>query len=322
MKYEQQKTYSFQARRPQVLFLGNGLFYHDCSWDEFIDRCKRSDLDFNDWKNFKDSIPYSIRANIACDFDDKIRRDKYSAQLQSLKNESNIYVKDNRFLKELLDLPFDAVLTTNYTYQIENCLDKTFVEKSNSQKNSKYARCTQKDKDSKFLLHTFNQVNNHEIWHIHGEERRKTSMVLTHDEYGRLSTEIGKYFRESADRYIAENEEFTVFTWMDYMLFADVYVLGYGADFAEFDFWWLLGRRMREKSPVGSIYFYEPLIDKSNVNNASKNFALAQSGIHVEHLGFSFHDYYEDYASFYEAAVKDIGQKISEPLLISSETAS
>ena len=147
-------------------------------------------------------------------------------------------------------------------------------------------------------------------------------MVLTHDEYGRLGTEIGKYFREFADRYIAENEEFTVFTWMDYMLFADVYVLGYGADFAEFDFWWLLGRRMREKSPVGSIYFYEPLIAKSNVNNASKNFALAQSGIHVEHLGFSFRDCYEDYASFYEAAVKDIGQKISEPLLISSETAS
>ena len=135
-------------------------------------------------------------------------------------------------------------------------------------------------------------------------------MVLTHDEYGKLSTEIGKYFHESFDHYIYENDEFTISTWMDYMIFADVYVLGYSADFAEFDFWWLLGRRMREKLPVGSICFYEPRISKTRCNNASKNFALEQSGVHIENLGFFFDDRHEDYQAFYDAAIKDIKKKM------------
>ena len=222
MRYEQHKTFSFRRKRPKVLFLGNGLFYHECSWDQFIDKCKRSDLPDSLWNDLKASIPYSIRANIACDFDDKARREKYIAQLQSLQNNTQIYQKQNFLLKTLLEMPFDAILTTNYTYQIENCLDRSFVETSNFQKNSKYACSTQKDMDVKFLLHTFNQVDNHEIWHIHGEARKKSSMVLTHDEYGRLSTEIGKYFHDAMERYMDESEEFTVFTWMDYMIFDDV----------------------------------------------------------------------------------------------------
>ena len=317
MKYEQQKTFSLRERRPRVLFLGNGLFYHDCSWDQFIDECKRSDLPDSLWNDLKYSIPYSIRANIACDFDDKARREKYIAKLQSMQNDIGIYQKQNSLLKTLLEMPFDAILTTNYTYQVENCLDETFVEKSNFQKHSNYACCTQKDGDSKFLLHTFNKVNGHEIWHIHGEARRKSSMVLTHDEYGRLSTEIGKYFHESFGQSMEENEKFTVSTWMDYMIFGDVYILGYGADFAEFDFWWLLGRRRREKSPVGSICFYEPLISKNRSNNASKKFALEQSGVRIENLGFFFDDGYEDYPGFYEAAIQDIKKKMKIFSLVS-----
>ena len=234
-----------------------------------------------------------------------------------MQNDTGIYQKTNRFLESLLQIPFDAVLTTNYTYQVENCLDPSFVHKSDSQKNAKYACCTQKDKDSKFLIHTFNRVNHCDIWHIHGEERRKSSMVLTHDEYGRLSGEIRDHFYKYAKQFVEDSEEFTISTWMDYMMFADVYILGYGADFAEFDFWWLLGRRMREKAPVGSIYFYEPLISKKRTDNSNKKFALEQSDVHFEYLGFSFDDLYEDYPAFYEAAVANIKHKIQNAYLYS-----
>ena len=34
---------------------------------------------------------------------------------------------DNYLLKDLLNIPFDAILTTNYTYELENALDPSYV---------------------------------------------------------------------------------------------------------------------------------------------------------------------------------------------------
>ena len=37
-----------------------------------------------------------------------------------------------------------------------------------------------------------------------------------------------------------------------------MYVLGFGYDVSEFDLWWLLDRKHREKAETGKIYFYSP----------------------------------------------------------------
>ena len=310
MQHVKLQPFNIKLKRPQVLFLGNGLFHGDIDWDEFINSCLRSTLNKEEWDAHFGAIPYSIRANVGCAFNDNQRRKQYTDLLKKLQKENNIYSKQYPILDQLLKLPFDAVITTNYTYQIENSLDPEFVKKSDRTLCKNYTCTTlpnKNDRDSVFLLHTFNRVNGVDVWHPHGESRLKSSIVLTHDEYGRLSSEIRGYFKEISNRYDECAEELQYNTWMDYIITGDVYVLGYGANFAEFDFWWLLGRRMREAGSVGRIIFYEPLreIDKP------KHFALSQSGVTVETLGFTFTDKYADYTAFYTAALKNITNQLS-----------
>lgn len=302
--------YDLGVHRPQVLLLGNGLFYDDFSWDEFINSCSINLSENNYQKEINDEIPYSIRANINCDFRDTIRQNKYAQILTNFNNEKQIYEKENVLLKELLQIPFDAILTTNYTYQIENMLDSEYVYKCNRTKCEKYAHKYSKSQDKKFLLHTFNRVDNHNIWHIHGEERRKSSIVLTHDEYGRICSEIKKYFSDTGDVYNKFYNNFYIKSWIDYFIVADIYVLGYGADFSEFDFWWLLGRRLREKAQVGTINFYAPNENKEKYNNSAILYALILSGINVETMGHEITDQSKDYNGFYKKAISDIKSKI------------
>ena len=312
MKHIEGKKFNININRPKVLFIGNGLFYNDCNWDTFIDMCRRNDLDELKWNDNKNNVPYSIKANVACDHNDDKRRNTYIEQIKKLINDKEIYNKNYSNLKDLLELPFDAILTTNYTYQIENMLDNNFVNKSDSVLRNTYRCCTKTKRDYTFFLHTFNRVKTKDIWHLHGEERLKSSIVLTHDEYGRLSGEVRKYFQKNGNRYLNFENDLEMKSWLDYLIMGDVYVVGYGADFSEFVFWWLLGRRLREKSKYGSIYFYEPKIEIPNKSNVGKIFALDQSKVNFENLNFVFKDKEDEkYEDFYKAAVLDIKSKIA-----------
>ena len=50
-------------------------------------------------------------------------------------------------------------------------------------------------------------------------------------------------------------------SWLDSFILGDVYVLGFRFDVSEFDLWWLLNRKLREKTPHGKVYFFEPYVE-------------------------------------------------------------
>ena len=302
MKQQIIKHFSINEKRPQVLLVGNGLVYQKgFSWDEFITKISQDD------KNLilGNKIPYSIRATATAYVSDKIRHDKYHEVF------SNYTYSSFENLNNLLKIPFDSVLTTNYTYEIESHLCKGYHLLSDDTKRKK-SICTAKKSEGKYLLRTFNRLSNgvqeYDIWHIHGEVRRKSSMILTHDEYARLTQRIIEYLDKRQNSYDEYYDDVKFKSWIDYFIMGDIYIVGLSFDFSEFDLWWLLNRRMRENASIGNVYFYEPISEETK----PKISALECMGVQCENFAMEKssddNSFYDD---FYKKVIADINKKVS-----------
>ena len=212
-------------------------------------------------------------------------------------------------IEQLLYIPFDHILTTNYSYEIERVADKRVKADGVFCKNLQACNPPAKTAEPKYLLHTYNKVSfqghEHKIWHIHGEARKPDSVILGHYYYGML---LGKYqellgkrgnkqaFREKA------GEPPIISSWLDAFIMGDVYVLGFGYDFSEMDLWWLLNRKQREKATTGKLYYYTHRQD-----DTAKLALLRAYGAEIMDLGYDTAP--EDYRLFYQAAIEDIGKR-------------
>lgn len=91
----------------------------------------------------------------------------------------------------------------------------------------------------------------------------------------------------------------------------DLYILGQGFDYLEFDLWWLLLRRLREKAQIGTVYFYEP--EKSD--NQYKLLALNDLGVETLLLGCKIDNSKEpneQYTEFYSKSIDNIALQVSK----------
>ena len=171
--------------------------------------------------------------------------------------------------------------------------------------------------DSKYLIHGFNRLKKdgvaQDIWHIHGESRRTSSLILTHDEYARLINQILLYNQERKKDYLDYENEIHFKSWIDYFILGDLYILGQGLDFSEFDLWWLLNRRLRENNvETGKVVFYEPKTKWTE----TKVSVLQTLDVECEHCGITIEPncpkadvFYKD---FYIQAISDIRRRMSD----------
>ena len=98
-------------------------------------------------------------------------------------------------------------------------------------------------------------------------------------------------------------------SWMDYFIMGDVYILGQGFDFSEFDLWWLLLRRKREKANTGKIVYYEP-----EYRNKYKLLALKALDVDTVSFGQAIDetkDKNKQFREFYIKAIDDIKEKVN-----------
>lgn len=298
-------TVNMNKRIPQVLLLGNGLTRNTgYSWEQFIEKCVRKDVDLDLYK--KDGVfqvPNTILSLATMNADDTQRHSDYAHILSEIQYVENLYIN------QLIKLPVDSVLTTNYTYEIEYAMENKYPDLAANDKR-KYSHCT--EKDAKYLIHTYNRFEKFpHIWHIHGEARRKSSLILSHDEYARLTNKIIEFLNGRKNHYVKYSDNIQMKSWIDYFVLSDLYILGCGLDFAEFDLWWLINRRLREKATIGKIYFYEP----ETHGNQYKLTAMRNSGIEVETLNIKIKEDDDKtckYDEFYCAAIRDIETKIKE----------
>lgn len=203
---------------------------------------------------FSKQIPYALLATLVAAPEDDARHTQYARVFPTL------CCADTTLLYNLVNAGFDAILTTNYTYEIENCFKPDYSALKNK---AAYAFEVERQGDTigdaKYLLHTYNQLaDGPPIWHIHGEARRKSSIILTHDEYARLIHKLVEENKRNRNKFVEFETEVRYSSWLDYFLMSNLYIVGLGMDFSEFDLWWILNRRKREKARVGQIKLFAP----------------------------------------------------------------
>ena len=333
------KRFNLDKRRPSVLLFGNGMvrcFSRNPDWNRVIESLAITGLD----PEATGTFPYSIRATVTTDPDDVARRKAY---IDFFENEYQYF--PNPLISTLVDIPFDAFLTTNYTYELEYALKSNYPELKSK---GGYAHVLdfvpegipleETDRETRWDdfvlvgdargLRTFNRISGRDIWHIHGEIRRFQSFILTHDEYGRLMGAILKYNRMRGKSVGAvldvlnedgspRKKEINFCSWFDYFVYGDLYIIGQGFDFSEFDLWWLMSRRQRARNRLGSgrAVFFQPLAADGKLTSIEK--ALIALGVEVEdcgiQLGKNDSENGEVYQEFYKRAVLYLQRIISAP---------
>lgn len=281
----------------KTLLVGNGInqSFSGESWKSLIAKMSGND-------HFSSNLPLPLQVVLATG-------DRVDVTLKrECKNmRGSVTVPEHQaLLCDILDSGFEDIITTNYSYELEiAAIDNSEITnyaldkmRENSHKGNRA--------EVQYLIHTYNRVvhndNSTRIWHIHGEARNPSGIVIGQYYYGNLLAKIKEYSDKQADRYIRNQLE--IKSWIDAFILDDVYVLGFGFDVSEMDLWWLLERKNREKAEHGKVYFYCPEweADKGEL------IPLLQ-GCGVTICGQDIKVDYKDYLSFYKAALQQIREK-------------
>lgn len=296
--------------RPQVLLLGNGLNRTFCgiSWSELMEKITvREDLPS------KLTCPMPLQAVL-------VTNDQVHKRMKENKNA--FYGSVNGELMEqlqaLLSMGFSDILTTNYSYELEAAAHgKKTVHNSFLTNTCKNVNDGQRV-ENKYLLSSCQQIQfknvNNRIWHIHGEARKPSSMVLSHYHYGSLLCRMKNYVDSRTAAYLSyhkKDKEIILQGWLDSFILGDVYILGFGMDFSELDLWWLINRKKREKESNAHIHYY----DFATQNFNEKHELLKLMGAEVHTFGIQFptdsSEYQKDICQdFYKKAIADISKRI------------
>ncbi|MBR5948335.1 MAG: SIR2 family protein [Clostridia bacterium] len=315
--------------RPKILLIGNGL-ERVCGgddWQKLLEDPEICKVDKTVRDVIKD-LPFPLKYELmsteknphanftAADLDEESRR--LSNMMKKIMAASIDIDGSHALFKKLTELDVDHIFTTNYSY----CPEKAFLPKrSFASKKTRMA--------FRFSLHTDNEGRQKQersyrihtgylmrseksgrevgIWHIHGECSVPTGVVLGHDKYGRLLSRIvNTCCGIDYDNKIRNKPNYTFTSWPELFLFGDIYVLGFGLYECEFDLWWLLRRKQREKYADGKVYYYQhdPLSDSD-----PHQLLLRAHGVEIVTNEYS--DGGKDtFADYYNAAFEDIKARL------------
>ena len=245
--------------RPQVLFLGNGVnrAYNGGSWKNLLKEISvRNDIDID-----RLTSPMPLQAILVTNNDIQSSLKAYSKNLYGRVDSDT----QKNILREILTARFDHILTTNYSYELEMVSAGKTEISDYALEQMMQSSISSKRAESKYLVHTYNAVRcegvDNKIWHIHGEARKPSSIILGHYYYGNLLVRMKEYLNGRRDAYKRHQEKKTNIqysSWIDAFILGDVYILGFGYDLSEFDLWWLLERKEAEAADVGKVYYFTP----------------------------------------------------------------
>ena len=164
VEVEQTMT-TYLPKRPQVILLGNGinLAFNGVSWNDLL-----NSIAVEEYKDKKIDCPMPLKAIL-------VTRDNID---KTLKNHIEQH-REQAYGK----IGADHILTTNYSYELEMAAKDVKNELSDYAIEQMMAHTDAVNKaESKYLLSTYNQVQYENtpncIWHIHGEARKPSSVVL------------------------------------------------------------------------------------------------------------------------------------------------
>ena len=292
---------------PNVLIIGNGLnrcFAKD-SWDEILKDVSKGKVCFSDDEIDQiKTMPYPLQAVVMTG--DAV--DEAAGKISDNLADSRCLPEQKQLILDgICGLPADAILTTNYSYEIENALDQDFICRKG--RPSKYRKTTKSGNkvDEQFGVFKYMSLmaddDLYQIWHIHGEVARPNSIVLGHYYYGKILNRIQQYSADVIKKYNIYQKKkipFRPFSWIDYFLIGNVYMIGLGMDLSEMDLWWLVNCKARNFGDREIHLWSAKLDDKKNF---TKSALMNAYGIHI-HTGDIEKD--EEYIDFYKKAFQEI----------------
>lgn len=298
------------TRRPQVILIGNGLIrsFGDSptSWTDLLENLTTEKYK---GKINPNGLPNTLQIILRTEGNVNNALDEHKEELKGNPVTPELHSRIDAIRK----MNPDHILTTNYSYEIECALagQKTLSDA----KIARLQRHTSEVKkcEPQYMIHSYNEAAGIPVWHIHGEARKPKSIIVGHYWYGTLLTNYKKIMEDRKDRYAkdAENGIFTIKSWLDAFIMGDVYVLGFGYDVSELDLWWLLNRKLYEKSKSkGRMYYYSNQDDGSFDEKEELLKVCGAEVIHCSRLKMPetlSDSKYRDYA---DAAIMDIAERI------------
>lgn len=296
MKKEKEYYVMDIGKKPNVLLLGNGLLRlgnKGISWEKLLKGIKTCEDD-----SIAQKLPFAMRPEALCGVEVEKIQNNISKEIE---NVDSIHP----LLKELLQQPFDAILTTNYTYEIEEELLGTAFSMSKRKKAFTDLNDKPQARLNTFICNTIKTPDGRKVpvFHIHGEKYRKSSLVLSYYSYAKslsLLTQYNKQLGNSFSECEKEEKDYKCKSWLDYFLLGNVWSVGFGLDVSEFDIWWAIERKAREKFSHGFFKAYFPN-EEDTKDNPQKVLLEAMKG---EYKFFKLKD--KDYASVYREIIDDI----------------
>lgn len=319
--------------RPQILLIGNGLergcaptipdpkgVTNQLSWDELVVTISvKGCAELSEKENKK--IPFPLKYSLlsvpasAPARMDKTMIDDEEHRLQSAMNKLSQH--STWRLDELKKLGADHILTTNYSYGLEQSFfpGKDFFKSTTRIKyrfnlNPEINNISNKPvREVNYRMHTGYLAYNEDgsqvgLWHIHGECTVSHGVVLGHDRYGRLLSRIESICGSQKYQAIEKSlSSVSLRSWPELFLYGDIYIIGFGFDLSEFDLWWLMKRKQRERMGTGRVYFYE----QPDSNSLTQKMMRAH-GAELPDVGATA----GDYDDFYEKAFADIAERIRD----------
>lgn len=309
--------------RPQIVVVGNGLERESgqFSWDALIStlsipngiKMTKQQLNLAPFPLLYELISSANPAPSTLSMEDITKEERRLAC-----GMGKLVHASNSMLDCLPQLGANHIFTTNYSY----CIEKAFYPNKNfddSHVRSKFRfNLNYKQRNGKtikevcYRMHTGYLAKNNDnsdvgIWHIHGECSVPKGVVLGHDRYGRLLSRIETICDSQKYDRTAKSSELKLFrSWPELFLYGDVYIIGFGFYLCEYDLWWLLRRKQRERYADGKVYFY----DNSDKEEDSVRDLLIQANGGIINPEITKEPY--NYNNFYKKALYDIQKRIYE----------
>ncbi len=258
------------SRRTQLLLLGNGI---NCGYAKnpipLSELLKKASIHYG-----VDNIPDDLKMPFPLEV---VLRTHNHVDEFLKENKSQLYGRVDseeykHMLKRILDMGFDEILTTNYSYELEAAFNNQEIVRDSFLDSIAKNMLPGKKVEPKYLIHSCNVLKNEEqekhIWHIHGEAKKTNSMIIGHDYYSRLLSRLVTLINRRGQDYQKAwiHEQNIGYSWIDRFIQSDVYILGFGFYPSEMDLWWLLESRNRITGKRRKLIFYGPDHEKTAFN--------------------------------------------------------
>lgn len=303
------------GNQPDVLLVGNGInrSFDAESWKDLI--CKalsknKSYYGYGDIENMPATMQIVVAtANKLGRVSDGINNvSKETQDIAKRIRIKELKEKQSDLLKQILDLPIDTILNTNYSNEFE-------LFALNESSLHSFCSCQRRTKDVKgieeqFRLFQFSSLGanypDKNLWHIHGDIAKPKSMVIGHYYYGKLLKQIEDRAAICKRNYsIAQKKGFPYKpeSWVDYFLIGNVYIFGLGMYLAEQDLWWLLSFKELH-FPETKVYYYQA---EKDMDKDIKKLLYAYRVETITDIPLKKNDY----TSFYQEVIKEIQNQIN-----------